>query len=135
MLSASTSYWLYSSSMKTYMGSAKYEYVHSFFSSTITSNFSSALYTDSLAEPLSKFLNLSLTTAAFRPDLLYSAFRTTSGWSSTMITFPTRNSCAVFILQSTPEVDLLQLHFYRTGAVRTKLAILPAAGFFRAKRQ
>ncbi|CFO06334.1 Uncharacterised protein [Bordetella pertussis] len=43
MLSASISYWLYSSSMKTYIGSPKYEYVHSLRSSTTTSNFSSAL--------------------------------------------------------------------------------------------
>ena len=42
MLSFSTSYWLNSLSMNTYIGSAKYEYVASFFSSWITSNFSSA---------------------------------------------------------------------------------------------
>jgi hypothetical protein len=37
------SIWLYSLSMKTYMGSAKYEKVTSFFSSMSSSNFSSAL--------------------------------------------------------------------------------------------
>ncbi|CFP65420.1 Uncharacterised protein [Bordetella pertussis] len=33
-----------------------------------------------------------MTTAALRPDLLYSVFWTTSGSLPTMITLPTRNS-------------------------------------------
>src|SRR5690606_23123201 len=97
MQSVSTSYWLYSPSMKTYSGSAKYENVTSLRSSTSTSNFSSALTAVSVPELFSRFLSLSLTTAELRPDLLYSARCTTIGSLPTMITLPVRSSWAVFI--------------------------------------
>ena len=92
MLSFSTSNWLYSASMKTYIGSAKYEYVASRFSRTTTSNLSSARYTVSCGESVRRFFIFILTTAELRPDLLYSAFCTTIGACPTMITLPARTS-------------------------------------------
>src|ERR1044072_913616 len=91
------SIWLYSLSMNTYMGSAKYEYVTSFFSSMTMSKRSSALYTVSMLEPLRRFFIFIFMVAALRPPLLYSAFSTTIGSLPTMITLPLRNSWAVFI--------------------------------------
>ena len=41
---------------------------------------------------MSRFLSFILTTAALRPDLLYSAFWTTSGSLPTMMTLPARSS-------------------------------------------
>src|SRR5574343_959753 len=66
----------------------------------ICSNLSSALYTASEAAPDSRFLSFILTTAALRPDLLYSVFWTTSGSAPTIMTLPERSSCAVFIRDS-----------------------------------
>src|SRR5574343_110452 len=66
----------------------------------ICSNLSSALYTASDAAPDSRFLSFILTTAALRPDLLYSVFWTTSGSAPTIMTLPERSSCAVFIRDS-----------------------------------
>src|SRR5574343_381230 len=66
----------------------------------ICSNLSSALYTASEAAPVSRFLSFILTTAALRPDLLYSVFWTTSGSAPTIMTLPERSSCAVFIRDS-----------------------------------
>ena len=92
MFSFSTSYWLYSASMNTYMGSAKYEYVTSLRSSTTRSNFSSARYTVSLVEPVRRFFSFIFITDALRPDLLNSARCTTSGSLPTMMTLPERSS-------------------------------------------
>ena len=78
--------------MNTYMGSAKYEYVTSFFSSITSSNFSSALYTVSMFEPVRRFFIFIFMVAELRPPLLYSAFSTTMGSLPTMITLPLRNS-------------------------------------------
>jgi hypothetical protein len=61
------------------------------------SNFSSALYTVSCAWPVSRFFIFIFTTAALRPDLLYSALRMTIGAEPIMITLPARHSWAVFI--------------------------------------
>ena len=97
MFSASTSNWLNSLSMNTYIGSAKYEYVASFLSSCTTSNFSSARYTVSVPLPDSRFLSFIFTTDALRPDFENSAFCTTIGSLPTMMTLPARTSCAVFM--------------------------------------
>src|SRR6185369_839338 len=83
------------------MGSAKYEKVTSFFSSTRSSNFSSALYTASVLEPVRRFLSFNFIVAALRPPLLYSPLSTTMGSLPTMITLPLRNSWAIFIGVST----------------------------------
>ena len=64
----------------------------SFFSSWMTSNFSSARYTVSVPEPDSRFLSFILTTDALRPDLVNSAFWTTIGSFPIMITLPARIS-------------------------------------------
>src|ERR1043166_5894960 len=61
------------------------------------SNFSSARYTVSLMLPERRLRSFIFTTEALRPDLLNSAFRTTSGSLPTMITLPTLTSCAVFM--------------------------------------
>ena len=78
--------------MNTYIGSAKYEYVTSFFSSMRSSNFSSALYTVSVLVPVRRFFIFIFMVAALRPPLLYSARSTTIGSLPTMNTLPLRSS-------------------------------------------
>src|SRR5665647_1661912 len=95
--------------MNTYEGSEKYEYVTSLRSSVTISNFSSARYTVSEAEPESRFLSFILTTDALRPDLLNSAFWTTRASLPTIITLPAFISCA--ISTSVPHLVVLNLYF------------------------
>ena len=73
-------------------GSEKYEKDAFFRSRTKTSNLSSALKTNSEIDPVKRSFSLNLTTAEFRPDLLYSDFKTTIAWLSIINTFPIRSS-------------------------------------------
>src|SRR5690606_35519993 len=91
---------------------------------------------DSLPDAVSRFLNLSLTTAALRPDLLYSAFWTTSGSLPTITTLPTRSSCAVFIDLKLRGFRCSARYYCRAGARLTKPSILtvsPPKRFDRGK--
>ena len=97
MFSDSTSNWLYSASMNAYIGSAKYEYVHSFLSRMIWSILSSALKTTSVPELLSRLFSFMRTVAELRPPRLYSVLSTTIGSLPCMMTLPARISWAIFM--------------------------------------
>jgi len=83
--------------MNAYIGSAKYEYVHSFLSRTIWSILSSALKTTSVPELLSRLFSFMRTVAELRPPRLYSVLSTTIGSLPCMMTLPARISCASFM--------------------------------------
>ena len=64
----------------------------------ISGNISDAVYkADDKMDDI-KFFILNFTTAAFLPDLLYSAFSTTNGSFPILIVLPALNSCAIFII-------------------------------------
>ena len=71
--------------------------MHSFFSRTTISIFSSAFTTVSELPPVIRFLNRSLHMAAFRPERVIDFFITTSGFFSTITTLPGLSSPAVTI--------------------------------------